>query len=182
MPKTVIFLSDKEKRELEELKAKEARERGGQQHIDAVDEPEPEPEVLDPAAASGSTSASSNEEFKFKIPKRRKANKTDKQQAADLNGLLWMVHKGLASVTKIEELELAPEESKELADAIARVQAFYPQSVLSPLAMAWTGLFITCGKVYGTRIIAYSASKKKNKPSLIEIPLPPGTQANEHVQ
>jgi hypothetical protein len=174
MPKTVTFLTDKEKKELRDLEEKEARERGEQPEP----EPEPEPEVVDPVAASGGTSEAPQSEFQFKIPKRRKNAKMDKAQASDLNGLLWMVHKGLASVTGIEELELAPEESKELAESIARVQAFYPNSVMSPLAMAWVGLFITTGKVYGTRVIAV-VGKKKKKPSIVEIPLPPGTQAND---
>jgi hypothetical protein len=85
-----------------------------------------------------------------------------------------MVHAGLAELTGIEELILDPKESEELSKAIARVQAFYPTSILSPIAMAWTGLIVTAGKVYGTRVIAYT-TKKKKKPHVVEIPLPPGT-------
>lgn len=87
-----------------------------------------------------------------------------------------MIHAGLSELTGIEEFVLEPSESEELAKSIARVQAFYPNSMLSPLAMAWTGLIITAGKVYGTRVIAYT-SKKKKKPHVVEIPLPPGTAA-----
>jgi hypothetical protein len=87
-----------------------------------------------------------------------------------------MIHKGLASMTGIEQFELDPAESKELAEAIARVQVFYPNAVMSPLVMAWTGLFITTGKIYGPRTVSYIADKKKKPgPELVEIPLPPGT-------
>lgn len=89
-----------------------------------------------------------------------------------------MVHQGLSSVTGVEEFALEPDESKELAESIARVQAFYPNSVLSPVAMAWTGLILTTGKLYGTRLIAYTARKKKEKqgPQAVDaIPFPPGT-------
>jgi hypothetical protein len=138
-------------------------------------------EVFDPATLDAETSteteAASEPWFPKKRGRKNRTPKANKDTASDLNGLLWMIHQGIASLTGVEEFALDPSESKELADAIARVQAFYPNSVLSPVAMAWTGLFVTGGKVYGTRIIAYTAKKKK-KPSLVtEIPLPPGTAA-----
>jgi hypothetical protein len=91
-----------------------------------------------------------------------------------------MIHAGLAELTGVEEFTLDPSESKELAESIARVQAYYPQAVLSGVAMAWTGLIVTAGKVYGTRVIAYTAKKKK-KPNVVEIPLPPGTATQQEV-
>lgn len=138
-----------------------------------------EREIIDPATV-GDTGESSGEEWFPKRNKRGRKPKASKETASDLNGLLWMVHAGLSELTGVEELLLDPKESKELADAIARVQAFYPTSVLSPIAMAWTGLIVTAGKVYGTRVIAYTA-KKKRKPNVVEIPLPPGTTKTSEV-
>jgi len=135
--------------------------------------------IFDPGKldATADTGESSGEEWFPKRNKRGRKPKASKETASDLNGLLWMIHAGLAELTGVEEFMLDPKESKELAESIARVQAFYPTSILSPLAMAWTGLIVTTGKVYGTRVIAYTAKKKK-KPSIVtEIPLPPGTVA-----
>jgi hypothetical protein len=136
-------------------------------------------EVFDPGTIdSNATDTGSGGEQWF--PKRNKRSgkkpRASKEAASDLNGLLWMVHAGLAELTGVEELMLDPKESEELSKAIARVQAFYPTSILSPVAMAWTGLLLTAGKVYGTRVIAYT-TKKKRKPNIVEIPLPPGTAA-----
>jgi hypothetical protein len=140
-------------------------------------ENEPEIQVVNPDTLSDSN-VDKNDWFPKRNKKRNK--KPDKTQTADLNGLLWMVHKGIASLTGIEQFELEPEESKELAEAIARVQMFYPNSVLSPLAMAWTGLIFVSSKIYGTRMIAYANSKKK-KPQVVTIPTPPGTEINTAV-
>jgi hypothetical protein len=135
-------------------------------------------EIFNPADLDGNTATADSSGGEPWFPKRNKRTKkgprASKEAASDLNGLLWMIHAGLAEVTGIEELILDPKESEELSKAIARVQAFYPTSILSPIAMAWTGLIVTAGKVYGTRVIAYTAKKKK-KPNLVEIPLPPGT-------
>jgi len=121
--------------------------------------------------------------FEFKPRKRGRKPKADKEAASDLNALLWMIHKGIATATGIEQMELAPEESKDLADAIARVQAFYPTSVLAPIAMAWIGLVVTAGRVYVPRVIAYKNEKKKKRgPRVVaEVPLPPGTGINTEV-
>jgi hypothetical protein len=133
--------------------------------------------IFDPGKldSSADTGDSSGEEWFPKRNKRGRKPKVSKETASDLNGLLWMIHAGLSELTGVEELLLDPKESEELSKAIARVQAFYPTSILSPIAMAWTGLIVTAGKVYGTRVIAYTA-RKKRKPSVVtEIPLPPGT-------
>lgn len=133
-------------------------------------------EIFDPAKLDGTNTADtiSGEPWFPKRNKRSKKPRADKEAASDLNGLLWMIHAGLSELTGVEEFMLDPKESEELSKSIARVQAFYPTSVLSPIAMAWTGLIVTAGKIYGTRVIAYTAKKKK-KPNIVEIPLPPGT-------
>lgn len=133
------------------------------------------PAELDASAEPGE---SSGEQWFPKRNKRSKKPRASKETASDLNVLLWLVHQGLSELTGVEEFALDPKESEELAKAIARVQAFYPSSVLSPLVMAWSGLVLTGGKIYGTRLIAYSAKKRKKKSGnleVVEIPLPPNT-------
>lgn len=140
-------------------------------------------EVFNPAELDGDAATADTGTGEAWFPKRNKRNKkprASKEAASDLNGLLWMVHAGLAELTGVEELMLDPKESEELSKAIARVQAFYPTSVLSPIAMAWAGLIVTSGKIYGTRVIAYTAKKKK-KPHVVEIPLPPGTMEAQNL-
>lgn len=59
----------------------------------------------------------------------------------------------LAAATKTPELEIDKEEGKLLAENIAAVNAHYGK-VIDPKVMAWTGLIMACGKVYGTRALA----------------------------
>jgi len=136
--------------------------------------------IIEPGAIEGEGESST---FEFKPRKRGRKPKADKEAASDLNALLWMIHKGISTVTGIEQLELAPEESKDLADSIARVQAFYPQTVMAPVALAWIGLIVTAGRVYVPRVIAYKNEKKKKRGprAVAEVPLPPGTGINTEV-
>lgn len=140
-------------------------------------------EIFDPGSLDSESGGSSEESGDAWFPKRNKKGRkprANKEAASDLNGLLWMIHAGLSELTGVEEFMLDPKESEELSKSIARVQAFYPTSILSPIAMAWTGLIVTAGKIYGTRVIAYTA-KKKRKPNVVEIPLPPGTVASTDI-
>ena len=174
--------------ELNELKALRKKER--EEGVPELKDNKEVEVILDPTTLDA-TEEKTSEENKNETPaffphrnKRRNSKpRTDKETVSDLNGLLWMIHKGLAELTGIEEFALDATESEELSKAIARVQAFYPDSRLSPITMAWAGLFITTGEIYGTRIIAYTKKKKnKPKPQVVEIPLPPGTQSSEQVQ
>lgn len=162
-------MTQKEREELKALEEKEQKET-----VQGSSAPSTESEIVDPASVDNVEVQAEETWFPKRRGRKKGTPKANKDTAADLNGLLWMIHQGLASLTGVEEFALDPEESKELATSIARVQAFYPNSILSPMAMAWTGLFVTAGKVYGTRVIAYTAKKKK-KPELVTIPTPPGT-------
>lgn len=170
-------LSIEEFNELKELKRKEKEDR--ENLVESLPSEVFDPGKLDEASDTVNTEAVNEPWFPKKRGRKQRTPKVNKDTQSDLNGLLWMIHQGLATLTGIEELALDPSESEELSKSIARVQAFYPNSVLSPMAMAWTGLFVTAGKVYGTRIIAVTAKKKqKNKNSsaqVVEIPLPIGT-------
>lgn len=83
----------------------------------------------------------------------------------------------LAAAVKTPELELDKTEAKELAENIAAVNAFYGK-VIDPKIMAWTGLIMTCGKIYAPRVAAiklrHSMEKPAQKPMLR--PVPPSTQ------
>lgn len=72
----------------------------------------------------------------------------------------------MAGATKIEELKLSPEESKQLAAAVAEVNAHYNIAV-DPKVMAWVGLTTTCVSIYAPRVASYkiraSFEEKKRK-------------------
>lgn len=60
----------------------------------------------------------------------------------------------MAGATKIDELKLSAEESKQLANAIAEVNSHY-DVVIDPKVMAWVGLSTTCVSIYAPRLAAY---------------------------
>ena len=69
----------------------------------------------------------------------------------------------LAAWTHAAELAISEEESKKLAEAIARVQALYDVSVFSETTAAWVNLVFACGTIYGPRIIAIRVRMKKEE-------------------
>lgn len=78
----------------------------------------------------------------------------------------------LANAVGIEELTLSPDESKELAKAVAEVQSHY-DTVIDPKTMAWVQLAMVAGSVYGPRMIAFNIRKKREK--TIKKPAPDNT-------
>ena len=74
----------------------------------------------------------------------------------------------MAGATKIDELKLSPEESKQLATAVAEVNAHYNVAI-DPKVMAWVGLTTTCVSIYAPRVACYkirsSFEEKKRKAS-----------------
>jgi hypothetical protein len=67
-----------------------------------------------------------------------------------------------AAFLKTPELELEPDEAKQLAAAIAEVQKHYPMTI-SPEAMAWTNLGMACAMVYGPRLYLVRNRQKEEK-------------------
>lgn len=71
----------------------------------------------------------------------------------------------MAGATKIPELSLSPEESKQLAGAIAEVNQHYNVAI-DPKVMAWVGLTTTCVSIYAPRLAAHKirthAETKRN--------------------
>lgn len=72
----------------------------------------------------------------------------------------------VAGATKIDELKLSAEESKQLAEALAEVNSHYNVAV-DPKVMAWVGLTTTAVSIYGPRVASYkirsSFEEKKRK-------------------
>lgn len=64
------------------------------------------------------------------------------------------MHMMVAAATKIDEIRLSPEESKQLAAALAEVNSHY-NVVMDPKVIAWVGLTTTAASIYGPRIAAY---------------------------
>jgi hypothetical protein len=88
----------------------------------------------------------------------------------------------LAAAVKTPELELDKDEAKALAENIAAVNAFYGK-VIDPKIMAWTGLIMTCGKIYAPRVVAIkmrlSLEKPTQKPMLRPVPTPAPQRSND---
>lgn len=78
----------------------------------------------------------------------------------------------LAAMTKTEELALDREEAKELAKAIADVNAYYGKAI-DPKIFAWIGLATVAGKVYAPRVVAIKLrwmmeSDKRKRPHVVQ--------------
>ncbi|RPJ42578.1 MAG: hypothetical protein EHM21_12615 [Chloroflexi bacterium] len=68
--------------------------------------------------------------------------------------MLLSIHLGLATSLKVPEIELSEQEAARLADAIARVQAEFPETKLPPRVIVLMNLAGVAGAIYGQRIVA----------------------------
>lgn len=59
-------------------------------------------------------------------------------------------------------MQISQDESKELAVALAQVNAYYGKTV-DPKLLAWIGLIGVCGKVYGPRYFAWRVRASMEK-------------------
>jgi hypothetical protein len=89
-----------------------------------------------------------------------------------LSGAIVSVHEVAAMMLKSPELELDEGEALKLAQALIRLQSFYPAIDVPAKALAWAQLVIACGQVYGPRIVAISKRPKKAKPAPVPAPAP----------
>jgi hypothetical protein len=69
----------------------------------------------------------------------------------------------LSKIVSMEELAIEPDEAKQLAEALDRVNELYDFSALSPKAMAWINLLTVAGGIYGPRVLAVSLKPSKAK-------------------
>jgi hypothetical protein len=74
-----------------------------------------------------------------------------------------MVHAGIAGVTGNEFFAIDESEANALATAAANVQQHYPSAVLDPVTMDWIGLIVTCGTIYGPRIVAMKMERAERR-------------------
>jgi hypothetical protein len=70
-----------------------------------------------------------------------------------------------ASLLKTPSLVLTEEEAKHLATAITRVTELYEVPILDEKTRAWLNLSMVGFEVYGTRIVAAMAERKKKQPA-----------------
>lgn len=77
--------------------------------------------------------------------------------------LLIGVHGQLAALTASPELALTPVQAKMLADAAAKVAAFYPGAVLSPVQAAWFNLGQIALVIYGPKVFAIRERRAKTR-------------------
>lgn len=91
--------------------------------------------------------------------------KSAAQATIDLNNILFSLHMMGAAVLKIPSLALTEEEAKRLATAITRVTELYEVPILDEKTRAWLNLSIVGFEVYGTRVVAAMAERKKKEPA-----------------
>lgn len=80
--------------------------------------------------------------------------------------ILFQSHAMLAALTKTQEMELAPDEAMNLAQAIANVSRHYDVQ-LAAKTIDWTNLLMAAATVYGTRLMAMRmrvAAERKARP------------------
>jgi hypothetical protein len=132
---------------------------------------EPEPEyVFNPADWSEEEKAklggsSDGEYTQTKRKGRPKASKQAKKESISaMAEILIKSHWMLAQLLDTEELLLNEKEGNNLASAIDRVQALYPEkTILNEELTAWLNLGMEVSVIYGTRYIAMKARKAKEK-------------------
>lgn len=126
-----------------------------------------EPRDIEPGSGSDSAAGSSEQ------PKRRGrkpgSKNSAKASALDISGvelLLYSTHNMLAALSKTPEIALSKEESNLLATAVVDVSKHYEfMSKVSAEAIAWTNLVQVAALIYGPRIVAFRASRKKATPA-----------------
>lgn len=98
--------------------------------------------------------------------------KPNSKTAGDLAGILCGIHSMLAMMTKIDELEIDEEESRELVEAGMRVAELYEVPLPSEKVLAWVGLSKAVANVYGTRVGALMIKKKRRgkQPQVVSMP------------
>jgi hypothetical protein len=112
------------------------------------------------------------------VPRKRRGRKpgsrnatSGKTQTLDVNGveaMLFSIHQMAAAITKVPELMLDKDESKQLAVGIANVARHYDVSA-SAKSIDIANLVMICAGVYGTRLFAFrnrmrmEAQEKKMK-------------------
>lgn len=108
-------------------------------------------------------------------PKRRgrpKGSKNSSKKTPNLDGLesiLLSTHAMLSVLLSCPELELDEKESEKLTQNISNVASHYPLEIPAK-TVAWAGLIMCCGSIYGTRAIAIHnrlKEKRKNNPQLV---------------
>lgn len=104
---------------------------------------------------------------------KNKSSKEQKQEAGDIAGLLISLHLMLEALTGVPEFEIEEKEAQKIADAIARVNAYYGKSMIPEKYLCWINLGFATGSVYGPRWLAYNLRKKnekKKQPKVVNVP------------
>ena len=103
-------------------------------------------------------------------PRLRRPNGSGPQKARklplDLKGIEAMLHSihGMgALMLKIPELAISEQESAMMAQGIANVAKHYPDTAISEKTLAWSNLLMVMAGVYGTRAVAISNNRKREK-------------------
>lgn len=150
--------------------------------------------VFDPATHAGRDRFNANGSFSKKRgraaggsggsarPSARSNNPKKADHSASVNALsqtLMIVHAGIASMTKITELEIDNAESDALATSLANVLEHFDIAP-DPKVQAIIGLVTTAGMIYGPRFYLYNERLKqsKKKPASVHLINPGGAPIN----
>ena len=132
--------------------------------------------IIEPATLSGEPDSEPQPRKRGRPKGSRNSGTTaraQKETGQTVSDCLLTIHWMLAKLTKIEQLELDPTEAKKLGEALARVESFYTDKMISEKTMAWINLGAVAGAVYGPRIMAIDLSSSKNgKAKTVEMPTP----------
>lgn len=113
---------------------------------------------------------------------------SDTVGASEVADLLVGIHAMLASITKVNEFAIEPEEAQRLAKAGIRLGELYDYKA-SAKAIAWTNFTAAIGAVYGTRIMAAvaiykmrNATPEQPRPNASFHPASPQQQPSNRVE
>ena len=136
------------------------------------------PELVDTTSAaptSGGNSGTGRKRGPYK-PRASGGNGSDrstestgrkkKEVSLDLStieGLLFLVHSGLSSLTKNEDWLLDESETKSVATTVVNVARHYPSVAASQKVLDWGAMIYTVGMVYGSRIISQRNKMRERK-------------------
>ncbi len=98
-------------------------------------------------------------------PDAAASRKAATQATLDLNNILFSMHMMGAAMLKMPSLMITEEESKQLSTAITRVSELYEMPLMDEKTRAWLNLGIVGFQVYGTRVMAEMAERKKKRPA-----------------
>lgn len=140
----------------------------------------------DAGAASTHTGTASDTGTETRAKRKYTRRKALPDYLGGFEGLIIAIHSGIASVSKLPELELDEEEARKVAVACDELARFYDVAPSAEVKL-WLNFAGTMGAVYAPRIIAISIRRKRERsappaPKPTVVPFSAGFPQKEPVQ